>query len=119
MGVVTQDGRGTAARVGGRGKGIGRNASGVTGLAGKRSDELAERGVSVLAMGNATDRESSVVVQITKEPKPGTKAALEKKFGVITTTDTAAYPDAKGYTADFVIILGVKNAGSSTSDSSN
>ena len=95
------------------------NASGVTGLAGKRSDELAERGISVLAMGNATDRESSVIVQITKEPKPGTKAALEKKFGVITTTDTAAYPDAKGYTADFVIILGVKNAGSSTSDSSN
>lgn len=90
------------------------NASGVDGLAGKRADELAERGIEVLATGNATEREGSVIVRTTNEIKSGTQSALEKKFNVTATSDVASYPDAQGYNADFVIILGTKNAPSAT-----
>lgn len=92
------------------------NASGTDGLAGKRGDELAERGIEVLALGNATDRESSAIVRLTKEGKSGTQSALENKFNVTATNDTSAYPDAQGYNADFVIILGAKNAPSVTNN---
>lgn len=85
------------------------NGSGTTGLAAKKADELMQRGVDVLATGNATEQETSVVVRLTKENKGGTQSALEKKFGATTTTDVSKYPEVQSYKADFVVILGEKN----------
>ena len=90
------------------------NASGTTGLAAKKAEELTERGIEVLATGNTTERDASVIVRLSKDNKSGTQSALEKKFGVTTTSDISAYPEAQGYKADFVVILGVKSAPSPT-----
>lgn len=86
------------------------NGSGISGLAAKRGEELAERGIEVLATGNAADRSVTAVVRLVKDGKTGTQSALEKKFGATATSDISQHPEAKGYKADFVIILGKQGA---------
>jgi LCP family protein required for cell wall assembly len=86
------------------------NASGTVGLAQKRSDELAMKGISTVGIGNTTARSANVIVDLSSGKMPGTKSLLEKSFNVKATTNVAEYPEAKNYKADFVIILGKQSA---------
>jgi len=86
------------------------NASGVAGLAQQKASTLTEKGISVVGVGNATARDTTVIVDLTKNQKMGTKAYLQKLYGVTSTTDTTVNPEAKNYTADFVIIIGKQTA---------
>ena len=87
------------------------NGSGIVGLAQKRGDQLTARGVNVSGVGNASAREKTTIVDLSGGKKNGTKAYLEKQFGVTATTDVVANPEAKNYTTDFVVIIGTKSAG--------
>jgi len=81
------------------------NGSGVTGLAAKQSDVLANKGITVKAVGNTTTRQITTIVA--KNPqKTATNSYLNGLYKVTSTTDTTANPEAKNYDADFVIILG-------------
>ncbi len=81
------------------------NGSGVSGLAKKKADELAAKGVTVAAVANTTTKTTTRVVALNNQ-KPTTSTYLGQKFKVTPTNDLAANPEAKNYTADFVIILG-------------
>ncbi|HSX43741.1 MAG TPA: LytR C-terminal domain-containing protein [Candidatus Saccharimonadales bacterium] len=81
------------------------NASGVDGLARKKADELADKGITVKAVATTTTRPSTVVVFLNSQ-KTATSSYLGQKFGVTPTTDMTGIPEAKSYDADFVIILG-------------
>lgn len=83
------------------------NGSGTTGLAQKYADKLAEKGIEVLVVSNAqTDRTKNVLINLSKDTKPKTKAYLAKDLGVSATTNTTSNPEGNSYKADFVIILG-------------
>lgn len=83
------------------------NASGVIGQAQKQSDELAEKGVTVVAVGNAAARDTTIVIDRTKGAKHGTKSLLEQRFSTTATTTASAAPEAAEYeAADFVVIIG-------------
>lgn len=94
------------------------NASGRVGLAQSVADELTEKGLTVNGVGNATARDTTIVVDLSKNTKSGTKSYLQKKFGVTPTTDITTNPEAKNYDADFVIILGKQQTVRSESTSS-
>ncbi len=82
------------------------NGSGVIGQAQKRADELIAKGLDVTKVGNAPDSSVAVVVDLTSGQKNSTKEFLEKQFGVSAITDATAYPEAKNYQVDFVVIIG-------------
>lgn len=88
------------------------NASGTIGLAQKKADELAARGILVSAVGNAPARPTTTIVDLTTKntQKLGTKAYLQKQYGVMATTDVVASPEAKNYQADFVILIGKQSS---------
>lgn len=89
------------------------NGSGVTGAAQKKADTLLQKGIEVPVVANASDNQAaSVVIDLSEGKKPATKKLLEQQFGVKTTADTAAYPEATFYEADFVVIVGRSTAGS-------
>ncbi len=85
------------------------NGSGVAGLAQGKADTLLAKGITVPAVANGTARDATVIVDLSKGAKSGTKSYLEKLYGVKSVTTTATAPEAKNYQSDFVIILG-KNA---------
>lgn len=83
------------------------NGSGVVGQAQKRADELMVRGITIAAVSNASkQRPTTVIIDLTKGKKNSTKTLLEKQFGVASTTDTTANPEALAYQTDFVVIIG-------------
>jgi len=93
------------------------NGSGVSGLAHQESTTLAGKGISVKATANSSTPQASTVV-IDLNPKlTATKTYLQQTFHVTALTSASAYPDAQGYQADFIIILGA-NASSNTSSGS-
>ena len=87
------------------------NGSDTAGLATKTSSGLTDRGMNILVVGDATTQQKTIVIA-TNNNNPSTKSYLEKKYGVTATNNLAAYPSAKYYTADFVIILGQDAASS-------
>lgn len=89
------------------------NASGVAGLAQTQADELAKKGLSVQGVGNAASRGTTAIFS-KNTSKNSTKRYLEKLLGVTITSDQAAVPEAAGYSADFVIVIG-KDRPSTTS----
>jgi hypothetical protein len=87
------------------------NGSSTSGLAQKHANQLGDdKGIMVKTVGNASARTTTVIVALHGDKMPATKAYLEKKYGVTSTTDTTANPEAKNYDADFVIILGSNEA---------
>ena len=85
------------------------NGSGVVGLAQKKADLLSSRGLTVSGIGNAAARPTTTVIDLTKGKKNGTKTFLEKQFGVASTIDVVANPEAKNYQSDFVVIIGAQS----------
>ncbi len=81
------------------------NGSGVDGLARKKADELADKGITVKAVATTTTHPTTTIVFLNSQ-KTATSSYLAQKFGVTPTTDTTGVPEAKSYNADFVIILG-------------
>jgi LCP family protein required for cell wall assembly len=92
------------------------NGSGVSGLAKSQSNVLAEKGILVSAVANTTTRANTTIVFLNPK-KSATNTYLSGLYKVTSTTDTVAYPEAKNYDADFVIILGT-NFQASTNNSS-
>lgn len=92
------------------------NASGTIGLAQKRSDELALKGVGTADIGNTTARSTNVIIDLSSGKMPATKSLLEKTFNVKATTSTTEYPVAKNYQTDFIIILGKQSTSSPSSN---
>ncbi len=92
------------------------NGSGVVGLAQKRADELAIKGIEVAKIGNAGVQETTVIVDLSGGKKPGTRSLLEKHFSAKSTTNVANYPEVKGYQTDFVVLVGKQAAAASTSN---
>lgn len=82
------------------------NGSGVNGQARKQADILADKGIIVKSVANTANQQSATTIIIFNTQKKAAKAYLEKQFSVTSTSSTAAYPDAKSYQVDFVIILG-------------
>lgn len=93
------------------------NASGVVGLAQQKADGLSAKGMGVIGVGNTTARDTTVIVDLSKNLKNSSKTYLQTQFGVTATTDLVANPEAKNYQADFVIILG-KQAATTSSQTS-
>lgn len=81
------------------------NGSGVSGLAAKQGDVLANKGITVKSIGNATTRATTTVISKNAQ-KTATNSYLNGLYKVTSTTDLTANPEAKNYDADFVIILG-------------
>ncbi len=83
------------------------NGSDIDGLAAKNSQTLADKGLVVKSTGTATkNRATTTVVALNNNTKTATKTYLEQKYKTTVTTDVTANPEAKYYSADFVIILG-------------
>ena len=89
------------------------NSSGVDGLARKYADGLISKGISVKTVANSTGRPTTAIVFINSQ-KTATNNYLQQDLKVTSTTDKSANPEAKNYTADFVIILGADQAGNSS-----
>jgi LCP family protein required for cell wall assembly len=81
------------------------NGSNIDGLARKKADELAEKGITVKAVATTTNHPATIVATLNNQ-KTATSSYLGQKFGVAPTTDTTGIPEASSYNADFVIILG-------------
>lgn len=90
------------------------NASGISGLAQKKADELTVKGINVVSVGNATTRDGTVIIDRTKGTKNSTKTTLEQRFGVKATTTATGIPEALNSTADFVVIIGKSGATSAS-----
>lgn len=90
------------------------NASGASGLAQKKADELTVKGVNVVNVGNAAARDTTVIIDLTKGTKNNTKTALEQRFGVKAITTTTGIPEAQNSTADFLVIIGKSGAASTS-----
>ncbi len=93
------------------------NGSGVIGLAQKKADELGLKNIDVVAVGNAAQRKTTVIIDKTNGKKPATIKLLEQIFGVTASKNTSSYPDAANYESDIVIIIGT--SGSSSTSSNN
>lgn len=93
------------------------NGSGISGLARSQSTTLANRGISVSAVANASAVQTSNVVIDLNPKMTSTKSYLQQLYHVTAVTSTAGYPDAQNYQADFIIILGT-NASSTTGSGS-
>lgn len=87
------------------------NASGVVGLAQKKADELAVKGITVATVGNAPARSAGIIVDRSGGKKNHTKSLLEKHFNATSTTNITSYPEAKNYQADFVVFIGRQSRG--------
>lgn len=86
------------------------NASGVSGLAQQKADQLTVKGINVVSVGNAAARDSTVIIDLTKGTKNKTKTALEGRFGVKATTATTGIAEAQSSNADFLVIIGKSGA---------
>jgi len=83
------------------------NGSGVSGLAQKKADALAAKGITVATVANASKAyDKTVIVDLTAGKKPASKRSLEAQFGATATTNKTLYPEVTNYKTDFVIILG-------------
>lgn len=82
------------------------NGSTVTGLAGKRADELKSFGYNITTVANAPTKDyaQTTLIDLTNGQKKYTKNYLEKRLKVTATTTLPAGINANG--AEFVIILG-------------
>lgn len=92
------------------------NGGDTTGLATEEKAYLAEKGMSVVAIGDAPAQAKTTIIDQSKGAKPATKAKLQSIFGNTTGTADTGYP-----TADFVVILGAsqQEPPSSSNNSSN
>lgn len=89
------------------------NGSGETGLAQKYAATLAEKGVDVILVSNASaDRATNVLVDNSAAKKPKTKAYLLKNLST-TASNKTSVPETANYKADFVVILGKSSASAS------
>jgi hypothetical protein len=83
------------------------NGSTITGLAGKRADDLRSYGYNITSVANAPKQNypNTILVDLTNGQKKVTSRYLEQRFGV---TAVTSLPDASisASGADFVIILG-------------
>jgi LCP family protein required for cell wall assembly len=80
------------------------NGGGVDGLASKESKALTDKNITVAAVADAPKTyPTTEIIDNSKGTMPNTKQALQKMFG---TNIVASDPSIKGYTADFIIILG-------------
>jgi len=81
------------------------NGSDTVGMAGRQATSLENKGLTVLTTANSpAGYDKTMIVSNPTSTKTGTKAALQKLYGVTAVTDptiTKAYPSA-----DYVIILG-------------
>ena len=82
------------------------NGSGAIGLAQKKADLLEERGITIEDIGNAANREGTVILDLAAGKKLGTKSFLQKQFMASVITDESQVPESVKYDADFIIILG-------------
>jgi len=87
------------------------NASDVVGLAHKDQMFLQNKGFNVLGIADASSiYPKTMIVDITNGQKPQAKQALEQLFpGSTVATNASGSPEAaeaRGYTADFIVILG-------------
>ncbi len=82
------------------------NGSTVTGLAGKRADELKSFGYNITTVANAPTKDyaQTTLIDLTNGQKKYTKNYLEKRLKVTATTTLPQGINANG--AEFVIILG-------------
>lgn len=87
------------------------NGSSVLGLAQKRADELALKGINVVSVGNAEDATTTTIIDQTSGTKNGTKKVLEQHLNVLSTT--VATTESQQYEADFIIILGRQSSADS------
>ncbi|MDB5166584.1 MAG: hypothetical protein JWM37_656 [Candidatus Saccharibacteria bacterium] len=93
------------------------NGGDIAGLAKRQANSLTAKGLNVLTTADAPEGmlNTTVISGAGAASKTGTKAALQKLYGVTTTTNAAL---AKQYpSADFIIVLGT-NFGATTSTSS-
>lgn len=90
------------------------NGTSQVGLAQTRADELEERDINIVAVGNATNRKKTVVIDLSKGKNPETVKFLKEQLGATSTQEASKYPDAKGYTADIVVIVGSQKASTSS-----
>jgi len=90
------------------------NGSGVSGLAAKQSTILTAKGVTVKAVANTSAVRTDTVVIDLNPKMTATKAYLQQLYHVTAVTSAANYPDAQGYSADFVILLGTSASPSTT-----
>lgn len=93
------------------------NGSEQSGFAQVEGEKLAEKGLDVLALGNASDVKVSKILINSKSAssKTETRKYLENRYSVTATSDLSPYPEARGYNSDFIVILGSDYAGSSSS----
>lgn len=84
------------------------NAAGVAGVAGAEQNSLEGDGYTVYSIGDATEEDCTekYCLYSLNEEMPGTRAALEKRYGVVARSASELPTDiATGY-ADFVVIIG-------------
>jgi len=86
------------------------NGSGVSGLAAKQSTTLSGKGITVKSVANTSTAQASTVVIALNSKMSATKTYLQQTYKATAQTSAASYPDAQGYDADFVIILGADSA---------
>lgn len=88
------------------------NGSTVTGLAGKRADELKSFGYNITTVANAPTKDyaQTTLIDLTNGQKKYTKNYLEKRLKVTATTTLPTGINANG--AEFVIILGQNESAS-------
>lgn len=88
------------------------NGSTITGMAGKRADELKSFGYNITTVANAPTKDygRTTLVDLTNGKKKYTKNYLEKRLKVTATTTLPPGIDAAG--AEFVIILGQNESAS-------
>lgn len=82
------------------------NATDTSGLAGSVKTTLLAKNINVTAIGDAKANQAVTTVidlTTTATAKPGTKAALLKKFGTVATTTN---PYGTLYDADFIVLVG-------------
>ncbi len=82
------------------------NASGISGLAQDKAVELSDKDYKVTKVGNAPESYQNgptKIYDLSGNKKPATRKALEKLFGVTTSTGV---PTGVNSNADFVVIIG-------------
>jgi polyisoprenyl-teichoic acid--peptidoglycan teichoic acid transferase len=90
------------------------NGGDTTGLATKYSNQLTSKGMNVVAVGDGERQVgNSVIIDLSQNKKPSTKAKLQQSFSgsTVTTTNNTGYADA-----DFIVILGTNQKAPASSD---
>ncbi|HKR81469.1 MAG TPA: LCP family protein [Candidatus Saccharimonadales bacterium] len=93
------------------------NGGDVDGLASKEAKVLTQKNIAVAAVAAAPKSYATTeIIDNSKGAMPNTKQALQKLFGNnVVTSD----PSIKGYTADFIIVLGQNQQAPASSSSSS